>query len=125
VVKLVALSHEAVDPSAIVPAAFILSREGLLQVDEVTFGSNYDLDVRSFELERGYARAVDGGWLILRSQKVAANRGLLSESGDGTASTRAAELFSLPSEQLMRMARHYLLDERGDRDPHPSWLHGE
>lgn len=44
-------------PSSLTPAALVLSSEGLIDCPQVTFGCNYDLDVRSFELRRGYARA--------------------------------------------------------------------
>src|SRR4051812_21176961 len=51
VVQLVGMSEVPVDPAWISPVALVLREEGLIQLPEVTFGSNYDLDVRSLEIE--------------------------------------------------------------------------
>lgn len=113
VVAVAALVDEPVDPSAIAPAALVLRAEGLVDLPGITFGCNYDLDVLSFELSRGYTRAIDAGWLTLRSRRVSVNpsfaRGANSEACD-----RARELFALGRPELMRAARHHLLREAAD-----------
>ena len=62
--RLVELAGGRCAQKALMPAAFILSRAGALDLDDgVSFGCNYDLDVLSFELQRGYVRAIDCGLL--------------------------------------------------------------
>ena len=118
VVGVVALVGSPVNPSLIAPAALVLRSEGLVDLPGVTFGCNYDLAVRSFELERGYVRAIDSGWLRLRLGEVRVHSRVVPSSVDGKAAARAAELFALPKEELQRAARHHLLrdaDETGGR----------
>lgn len=114
VVEILALAEGPVDPSVLTPAALVLSREGLIDCPQVTFGCNYDLDVRSFELRRGYARAVDAGWLTLRSRKVSVNPNFQPRRANAAARARATELYSLGRSELMRSARHHLLREAAD-----------
>jgi hypothetical protein len=111
VVGIVALVEGQVDPSTIVPAALVLAGEGLVDLPGVTFGCNYDLDVRSFELRRGYARAIDAGWLTLRSRKVSVNPNFAPAPATTAARARATELCSLRPRELMGIARHHLLHD--------------
>ena len=118
VVDVVALAGSPVNPSLIAPAALMLRAEQLDDLPCITFGCNYDLDVRSFELERGYVRAIDSGWLTLRLSEVRVHPRVASSRVDGDATARAAELFALPKEELHRAARHHLLhdaDKTGGR----------
>jgi len=114
VVGVVALAGTPVDSSAIAPAALILRDEGFVDLPGVTFGCNYDLGVLSFELSRGYTRAIDAGWLKLRARKVSANPNAKPRTMTGAASARAAELFALEGRELMRLARHHLLRDDAD-----------
>jgi len=114
IVALVALVDGPVDPSALVPAALVLSCEGFVSLPGVTFGCNYDLDVRSFELRQGYARAIDGGRLTLHSRKISVNPNFRPHPADAEARARATELFSLERRELMRLARHHLLRDAAD-----------
>lgn len=109
VVQLVALAVTPVDPTLITPVALVLRDEHLIDLPDVTFGCNYELDVRSFELDRGYVRAVDAGWLTLRSGEVRVNPQSASPGLDPDVSTRARELIALERRELIRVARHHLL----------------
>lgn len=116
VAHLVALAGGPVEPALIASAALILRDEHLLELPRVTFGCNYDLDVRSFELEQGYVRALNAGWLKLRLRKVTAkSKPRHVEVCNSPASARAQELFALGREELVRLARHHLLRESEDR----------
>jgi hypothetical protein len=114
VVHVVALAGTPVDPALIAPAALVLRDEHLVELSAVSFGCNYDLDVRSFELERGYVRAVDAGWLKLRRGEVSPRPGYKTEL-DAPAAGRARELFALGRKELTCLARHHLLRDAEDR----------
>jgi hypothetical protein len=109
VVDIVDLAGAPVDPALIEPVALLLNTEGHLDLPNVTFGSNYDLDVRSRELERGYVRAIDSGWLRLRSGQVEANPRFTSVTRSPDAAKLARYLFAAARDQLMSKARHHLL----------------
>jgi len=120
---LVGLASDPVDPACIPPAALVLKCEGHIDLPGITFGSSYELDVRSIELDRGLASAVDAGLLTIRAGKVT-----LTAHGAGTLDRaamphvpraaartrgRADELFALDTDELERVARHYLLCDAG------------
>lgn len=115
VVQLVALAGAPVDPTHITPAALVLRGEDLIDLPHVTFGCNYELDVRSIELDRGYVRAVDSGWLTLRSGEVQVDPEVAPPYVNSDASTRAREVFALERQELIRAARHHLFREADDR----------
>lgn len=115
VVQLVALAGRPVDPTVIAAAALVLRGEHLAELPRVTFGCNYDLDIRSFELERGLVRAINAGWLTLRSGKVHLHQQLPTPDMDPDASAEARELFALERRELIRIARHHLLREADDQ----------
>src|ERR1700719_885134 len=64
VVQLLRLAGGSVEAVALEPAALVLSREGLLDCTGVTYGCDYDLEIRSFDLRRGYVRALDAGSIV-------------------------------------------------------------
>jgi len=109
---LVALAGAPVDPARVSPAALILKAEGLVNLPAISFGSNYDLDVRSIELDRGLVNALDCGWLHIRDGRVSATELVTPPLTREAARARAQELFALGAEELMRAARHHLLRER-------------
>lgn len=115
VVDVVALVGEPVDPALIAPAALVLRSEGLVDLPGVTFGCNYDLDVLSFELSRGFTRGIDAGSLLLRARRVSVNADMPRTAADGRKAARASELFGLDRRESMRVARHYLLRDAADR----------
>lgn len=106
---LVALAGAPVDPAFVAPAALILKAEGLVDLPAVSFGSNYDLDVRSIELDRGLVDALDSGWVRVRDGKVSATELVTPPAAAEPAQARAQELFALDAEKLTRAARHHLL----------------
>ncbi len=120
VVQLVALADASVDPALITPAALILRDEDLIDLPDVTFGCNYELDVRSFELDRGYVRAIDAGWLKLRSGEVRVNSHFASPDMSCGASARARDLFALRRREIVRIARHHLLRASDDQPGRPA-----
>jgi hypothetical protein len=111
VVDLVALANGPVDPALIAPAALMLREEGLMALPEVTFGCNYNLDVLSFELSRGFTRAVDGGALVLKSGRVSCSSYASPTPASADARKRSQELLALTRMELMVAARHHLLRE--------------
>jgi hypothetical protein len=115
VVQLVALAGRPVDPSLIAAGALVLRAEHLAKLPRVTFGCNYDLDIRSFELERGLVRAINAGWLTLRSGKVQVHQPLPKPDLDSDTSAEARKLFALERRELIRIARHHLLREADDQ----------
>jgi hypothetical protein len=109
---LVALTGGSVDPALVAPAALILKAEELVELPEISFGSNYDLDVRSNELDRGLVDALDAGWLRVRDARVSATELVPPPLSTEALRARAQELFALGAEELTRAARHHLLRER-------------
>lgn len=108
-VGLVALAGVPVDPARVPPAALILKAEGLVDLPAISFGSNYDLDVRSIELERGLVDALDSGWIRVRNGRVSATELATPPLTSEAARARAQKLFALGAEELTRYARHHLL----------------
>jgi hypothetical protein len=118
VTNLVSLSPTPVDPTMIAPAALILQEEGLVAMPKVTFGCNYELDVRSIELDRGYVRAMDSGWLRLHHGRVSVSERFSRAHAirrTPQADARALELFSLERDDLTQIARHHLLRDAVSR----------
>lgn len=115
VVHLVALANGPVDPMRVTPAALLLRDEHLIDLPDVTFGCNYELDVRSFELDQGYVRAIDAGWLILRGGELRVNPHFALPDLDSNVLARAGDLFALERRDLIRVARHHLLRDADDR----------
>lgn len=109
---LVALTGGPVDPALVAPAALILKAEGLVDLPAISFGSNYDLDVCSIELDRGLVDALDAGWLRVRDARVTATELVPPPLATEAVRARAQELFALSAEELTRAARHHLLRER-------------
>lgn len=112
VAGLVSLVDAPVDPKLINPAALVLQAEDLLDLTGVTFGCNYELDIRSIELDRGYVRAIDAGWLKLRRGTVTASARFSQTRLAGSAQqagARGRELFALDGDALSQIARHHLL----------------
>ena len=113
VVDVVALANAPVDPALIAPAALILREERLVALPQVTFGCNYNLDVLSFELSRGFTRAVDTGALVLEARCVRSGNYASPTPASEQARDRARQLFSLGRAELMVAARHHLLRDPG------------
>lgn len=113
VVDVVELADAPVDPALIAPTALVLREERLMAFPEVTFGCNYNLDVLSFELSRGFTRAVDTGALVLESRRVRCGKYASSRLASEQAHERAQQLFALGRAELMVAARHHLLRDPG------------
>lgn len=114
VTALVALAAAPLSPELITPAALILKAEGFVDLPAITFGATYSLNIRSYELDSGYARALDSGRLKLRYGKVSVNEHFSPAPAPDEVRTRANELFSLTERELMRVGRHHLLREAKD-----------
>jgi hypothetical protein len=98
------------------PCALVLAREGALDADGVSFGCDYDLNIRSRELRRGYVRAVDTGRLVANGREILLGRRpaaaeLPPDDADEDAVAVARSLVELPRDELERRARHLLLAE--------------
>lgn len=115
VVQLVRLAGGRVRSSAFEPAALLLVREGVLDGSGVTFGCDYDLNIRSRELRRGYVRAVDSGDLMTSIDEIWLSRDQTEMAdqleADSERAALAREVFALPRAELVRRARHLLLAE--------------
>src|SRR4051812_8812186 len=94
-VALVALARDSVDPTRVIPAALILKAEGHVELPTITFGSNYELDVRSIELDRGLVDALDAGWLSLRGGKLTVTQHAAAPAAADDVRERAQRLFDL------------------------------
>ena len=112
--SIVALARGPVIPDLVGTVALILKWEGRVEIPTVTFGSNYELSVRSLELERGFADALDYGWIELSGGKVSVRAYFAPPAASDGVRDRADELFALSKPELTRMARHYLLREAAD-----------
>lgn len=113
VVKIVQMAGCPVDPDLLDPVALILQRACLIKADGVTFGCDYDLNVRSIELARGYIHAIDVSWLRREKQMVTVSphARMPLAAIDARASEFARELFSLDRATLLARARPLLLAE--------------
>jgi len=115
VLELVCLAGGRVASFAFEPAALLLVRGGILDGDGLTFGSDYDLNVRSRELRRGYVLAVDSGKLLTNSREMWLRRDDADSADprdvDSEGCVFAREVFGLPREELARRARRLLLAE--------------
>jgi len=115
VVEFVRLAGGRVASSAFEPAALLLVRAGVLDGDGLTFGSDYDLNIRSRELRLGYVIAVDSGKLLTNSREMWLGRDCTETANpleaDSEAAVFAREVFGLPREELVRQARRLLLTE--------------
>jgi hypothetical protein len=113
VATVVELVGAPADPLLINPLALILVREGLIDADGVTFGCDYDLNIRSIELERGYASAVNRGWLTRKKRLVSlsVHQGIERVSAGASARQRIGELVALGRADLEARARRLLLAE--------------
>jgi hypothetical protein len=112
VVDLVHLAGGRVASAAFEPVALLLMRAGVVDGEGVTFGCDYDLNIRSRELRRGFVRAIDCGKLVANSDEMWLG---VESSGrpdaDREALLLARELFALPRPELERRARRQLLAE--------------
>jgi len=111
VARLIDLAGGSLDPMLVNPLALILREEGLLEMDGVSFGSDYALRIRSNELERGYTVALCHGWLRPED-----GRATLTGSpakrlavADAAAKHRVGELTKLSRVGLTAAARPLLL----------------
>ena len=110
-ISIVGLARGPVIPECVSTVALILKWERRNEIPAVTFGSNYELSVRSLELERGFADALDYGWIELSGGRVAVRPQFVPPDAPDDVRDRADELFSLSRADLTRMARPYLLRE--------------
>jgi len=116
VVRLVHLAGGRIETWAFETVALVLVREGALDAAGVSFGCDYDLNIRSRELRRGYVRAVDIGWLIANGREMWLGRepAGTERPADETREEAAAiarSVLELPRAELERCARHLLLAE--------------
>jgi hypothetical protein len=112
VVELVRLAGGRLASSDFEPVALLLVRAGILDGDGLSFGSDYDLNIRSRELRRGYVLAVDSGKLLTNSREMwLSSDDVDLRQTDSEAVVFAREVFGLPREELMRQARQLLLAE--------------
>jgi hypothetical protein len=112
VVELVRLAGGRLASADFEPVALLLVRAGVLDGDGLTFGSDYDLNIRSRELRRGYVLAVDSGKLLTNSREMWLGHDDVDlRQTDSEAVVFAREVFGLPREELVRQARRLLLAE--------------
>jgi hypothetical protein len=115
-VRLVHLVGGRIETWAFEPCALVLAREGAFDSDGVSFGCDYDLNIRSRELRRGYVRAVDTGRLVANGREICLGRRptaaeLPSDDAYEEAVAIARSVVDLPRDELERRARHLLLAE--------------
>jgi len=114
VLRIVFLAGGRVKSWALEPAALVLVRAGILDGTGLTFGSDYDLSVRSREICRGFTRAVDSFRLSANLSEMWLSDSTaesLAAEIDEEAVERARELVDLPRTELERIGRHLLFAE--------------
>jgi hypothetical protein len=115
-VRLVYLVGGRIETWAFEPCALVLAREGALDSDGISFGCDYDLNIRSRELRRGYVRAVDTGLLMGNGREIWLGREPtaaelpIDDAGEDAVAI-AHSLVELPRDELERRARNLLLSE--------------
>lgn len=115
-VRLVYLVGGRIETWAFEPCALVLTREGALDPEGISFGCDYDLNIRSRELRRGYVRAVDTGRLMGNGREIwlgrepAAAELPIDDAGEAAVAI-AHSLVELPRDELERRARNLLLSE--------------
>lgn len=112
VIELVRLAGGRLETWAFEPAALLLVRAGALDGAGLTFGSDYDLHVRSRELRRGFVEALGSGRLAATSSEMWLTQPAPAvEPADDERSQFARTIFALPRLELEQTARRQLLGE--------------
>lgn len=114
VCEIVRLVGQPANPDLLDPAALILSRAELISADDVTFGCDYNLNVKSIELAEGYVYACSMNWLYSERGHVTVSEVAPISPAEPSEKARqlAAELFSLDRPALHERARPLLLGAR-------------
>jgi len=112
-IQMLRLADKPLPWRSLAPAAYLLIRAGVISGDDLTFGSDYDLRVRSYELDAGWTHARDANHLSITPLTEMVSLGEVeygpTELPDEAGSAIAERLFALAPAELLREAQRELL----------------
>lgn len=113
VLQLVHLAGGRLDARVFEPAALLLTKAGVLDGATITFGCDYELNVLSRELRRGYVHALDAGRLCSNGSEMWLEPAFADDAPqvEESAATTTRAILELPQAELERRARRLLLAE--------------